>query len=75
MLWASSGSSQSQVDWFTCVLDQLDAIVEAYTQIRPGSVTGPHTPPWNSVELEIHTPENANVIMTAARPRATLTRV
>jgi hypothetical protein len=53
---------------FACVLDQLDAVVEACTQIRPGSVTGPHTRPWNSVELEIHTPENARVIMTAARP-------
>ncbi|KQU61490.1 glycosyltransferase [Rhodococcus sp. Leaf278] len=53
---------------FACVLDQLDSIAQACAQIRPGSATGPHTRLWNSVELEIHTPENVQVIMTAARP-------
>ncbi|GAA3181181.1 hypothetical protein GCM10020255_075260 [Rhodococcus baikonurensis] len=40
----------------------------ACEELRPGCTSGPHVKPWNSLELEIVTPENARVIVTAARP-------
>ncbi|BDT86690.1 glyoxalase/bleomycin resistance/dioxygenase family protein [Nocardia cyriacigeorgica] len=53
---------------FSCVLKQLDEIAAACERLVPGSTTGPRHMPWNSVELEVRTPENTRVIMTAARP-------
>jgi hypothetical protein len=53
---------------FSCVLSQVDEIAEACTALVPGCTAGPRKTPWNTVELEVITPENARVIMTAARP-------
>ncbi|MEV0893255.1 VOC family protein [Promicromonospora sp. NPDC050262] len=53
---------------FSCVLDQVEEIAAACEEVLPGSTTGPRTMPWGSVELEVVTPENARVVMTAARP-------
>lgn len=53
---------------FACVLSQLDPIAQACERLRPGSTTGPRHQPWNSVELEVITPENARVVLTAAKP-------
>lgn len=53
---------------FSCVLSQVDEIAQACTELVPGCTTGPRQTPWNTVELEVITPENARVIMTAARP-------
>lgn len=53
---------------FSCVLSQLEPIAAACEELRPGCTTGPRAMPWNSVELEIVTPEQTRVIMTAARP-------
>ncbi len=53
---------------FACVLSQIDQIAKACEELRPGCTSGPDLKPWNSLELEIVTPENARVIMTAARP-------
>ncbi|MEV4577114.1 VOC family protein [Nonomuraea jabiensis] len=53
---------------FSCVLSQVDEIAQACTALVPGCTTGPRKTPWNTVELEVITPENARVIMTAARP-------
>jgi hypothetical protein len=53
---------------FSCVLSQVDEIAQACTELVPGCTTGPRQTPWNTVELEVVTPENARVIMTAARP-------
>ncbi|MET9340462.1 VOC family protein [Nonomuraea sp. NPDC003804] len=53
---------------FSCVLSQVDEIAQACTALVPGCTTGPRQTPWNTVELEVITPENARVIMTAARP-------
>jgi hypothetical protein len=53
---------------FACVLSQIDQIASACEAVLPGSTAGPRTMPWNSVELEIVTPENVRVLMTAARP-------
>ena len=53
---------------FSCVLSQVDQVAAACAELRPGSITGPRQTPWNTVDLEVVTPENARVIMTAARP-------
>ncbi|MFD0364032.1 VOC family protein [Nocardia sp. GCM10030253] len=53
---------------FACVLSQIDPIAAECEELLPGCTTGPRQMPWNSVELEIVTPENIRVIMTAARP-------
>lgn len=53
---------------FTCVLDQNDEIVSRCEALLPGCTSGPMEMPWNSTELTIITPENARVVMTAARP-------
>ena len=52
---------------FSCVLSQVDEIAAVCEELLPGSITGPRTMPWGSVELEVITPENARVIMTAAQ--------
>ncbi|WP_030240431.1 VOC family protein [Streptomyces sp. NRRL S-350] len=53
---------------FACVLNQIDEIAQACAEVLPGCTKGPRHTPWNTVELEVVTPENARVIMTAARP-------
>ncbi|MGW6422061.1 VOC family protein [Nocardia sp. NPDC055053] len=53
---------------FSCVLNEIEAIAAACEAVSPGCTTGPRLMPWNSVELEVRTPENIRVVMTAARP-------
>lgn len=53
---------------FSCVLGEIDAIATACDAVSPGCTTGPRLMPWNSIELEVRTPENIRVVMTAARP-------
>ncbi|ASR38846.1 glycosyltransferase [Prauserella marina] len=53
---------------FSCVLKQIDEIKAACERLAPGSTRGPETKPWNSVELEVRTPDNTRVIMSAAQP-------
>jgi hypothetical protein len=53
---------------FSCVLSQVDQIAAACEELVPGSTTGPRQTPWNTIDLEVVTPENVRVIMTAARP-------
>ncbi|QKG23962.1 VOC family protein [Actinomadura verrucosospora] len=53
---------------FSCVLSQIDEIAARCEELLPGCTSGPEDKPWNSVELEVVTPENARVVMTAARP-------
>lgn len=52
---------------FSCVLSQIDEIAQACTALVPGCTAGPRKTPWNTVDLEVITPENARVILTAAR--------
>lgn len=52
---------------FACVLSEIDEIAQACTDLVPGCTPGPRVTPWNTVDLEITTPENARVVMTAAR--------
>ncbi|MFD6391714.1 VOC family protein [Nocardia sp. NPDC060259] len=53
---------------FSCVLGEIEAIAAACEAMSPGCTTGPRLMPWNSIELEVRTPENIRVVMTAARP-------
>ncbi|MDL4818231.1 VOC family protein [Actinomadura opuntiae] len=53
---------------FACVLGQIDEIAARCEELVPGCTSGPVDKPWNSVELEVVTPESARVVMTAARP-------
>ncbi|MFC6885837.1 VOC family protein [Actinomadura yumaensis] len=52
---------------FACVLGQVEDIARACTALVPGCTTGPRRTPWSTLDLEVVTPENARVIMTAAR--------
>lgn len=53
---------------FACVLDEIAPLEESCAKAWPGSTVSPRHTPWNSVELEVHTPENVRVIFTAAKP-------
>lgn len=53
---------------FASVLRELDQIAERCRELAPDSVEGPTERPWNSIELTVTTPENARVVMTAAKP-------
>lgn len=53
---------------FSCVVSQIESIETACAQLLPGCVSEPRKTPWNTIDLHIRTPENVQVIMTAARP-------
>ncbi|MEV5198416.1 VOC family protein [Streptomyces sp. NPDC053720] len=53
---------------FSCVLSQVDSLVDACRALRPGSVDGPRDTPWNTRDVEVITPENARIVLTAAKP-------
>lgn len=52
---------------FSCVLNEVDRVVEACTELLPDSVTGPRDTPWNTRDVEVITPERARVVFTAAK--------
>ncbi|MGW4996692.1 VOC family protein [Streptomyces hydrogenans] len=55
---------------FACVLGQIDGLAAACRAARPGSVSAdsPRDTPWNTRDIEVTTPENARIILTAAKP-------
>ncbi|MFC5182298.1 VOC family protein [Actinomadura harenae] len=53
---------------FACVLGQLDGIAEDCRALRPDSVDGPRDTPWTTRDVEVITPENARIVLTAAKP-------
>jgi len=53
---------------FACVPSQIEEVRARCEELAPGCTSGPREMPWNSVELTVITPENARVVMTAARP-------
>ncbi|MFD6244097.1 VOC family protein [Streptomyces roseolus] len=55
---------------FSCVLGQIDGIVDACRAVRPGSVSedSPRDTPWNTRDVEVITPERARIVLTAAKP-------
>lgn len=52
---------------FACVLSQVDSLAEACRALRPDSVDGPRDTPWNTRDVEVITPENARIVLTAAK--------
>ncbi|MEU0837075.1 VOC family protein [Streptomyces sp. NPDC005969] len=52
---------------FACVLNEIDPLVAACTQLVPGSVTDPRDTPWSTRDVEVITPERARVVFTAPR--------
>ncbi|MGZ0069156.1 VOC family protein [Microbacterium sp. Yaish 1] len=53
---------------YACILAELDGIAAACRGLAPGAVGEPRDTPWNSREVEIRTPENARIVVTAAKP-------
>ena len=53
---------------FACVLGEIESIAAACESVRPGCAKGPRATPWNTVDLEITTPERLRVTFTAAKP-------
>ncbi|HEY1704443.1 MAG TPA: hypothetical protein VGG75_32505 [Trebonia sp.] len=53
---------------FPCVLSQLGSLAGAGRALRPDSADGPRDTPWNTRDVEVITPENARVVLTAAKP-------
>lgn len=53
---------------FACVLSQIDRIAAASLALRPGCSEGPRHTPWNTIDVEVVTPEKARVIFSAAKP-------
>ncbi|NML50266.1 VOC family protein [Streptomyces sp. R302] len=54
---------------FSCVLGQIDGIVDACRAVRPDSVSAdsPRDTPWNTRDVEVITPEKARIVLTAAK--------
>ncbi|MET9846822.1 VOC family protein [Streptomyces ossamyceticus] len=53
---------------FACLLSQIDSLVEDCRAVRPDSVDGPRDTPWNTRDVVVTTPENARIVLTAAKP-------
>ncbi|NLS10187.1 VOC family protein [Nesterenkonia sp. MY13] len=53
---------------FACVENQLEEMAASCQRLLPGSASEPTVKPWNSAEVDVVTPENLSVTMTAARP-------
>jgi hypothetical protein len=53
---------------FACVLSEVDSLVESCRALRPDAVDGPRDTPWTTRDVEVITPENARIVMTAAKP-------
>ncbi|MEU0451465.1 MULTISPECIES: VOC family protein [unclassified Streptomyces] len=53
---------------FACVLSQVDPLVEACRALRPDCVDGPRDTAWHTRDVTVITPENARIVLTAAKP-------
>ncbi|MET9915477.1 VOC family protein [Streptomyces sp. NPDC006435] len=53
---------------FSYVLGQIDSVVADCRALRPDSVDGPRDTPWNTRDVTVITPENARIVVTAAKP-------
>ncbi|MEU3605393.1 VOC family protein [Streptomyces sp. NPDC035033] len=53
---------------FACVLGEIDPLVAACRAVRPDAVGDPRDTPWNTRDVEVITPENARIVVTAAKP-------
>ncbi|RKE65102.1 VOC family protein [Microbacterium sp. AG238] len=53
---------------YACVLSELEGIAADCRTLAPGAVGDLRDTAWNSREVEIITPENARIVVTAAKP-------
>ena len=53
---------------FSCVLDQIDELVESARTHGARQVDGPRDTPWNTRDVEVIAPEGTRVVLTAAKP-------
>ena len=53
---------------FSCVMSEIETVLEACRALSPNSATEPRETFWNTRDLEIITPESVRVIFTAAKP-------
>lgn len=63
-----AGEASATTVSFACVLSQIEEVAARCEKLTPGCTSGPQEKPWNSVELTVRTPENARIVLTAARP-------
>ena len=52
---------------FAAVMSQLDHVAAECEELVAGSATGPYSTPWNTLDLEVVTPERTRVVLTAAK--------
>lgn len=53
---------------FACVLNQIDALVDACRGVSSGAVSAPRDTPWGTRDVEVITPEKVRIVFTAAKP-------
>lgn len=51
---------------FAAIETEIEGIAAACESLRPGCTNGPFKTPWNTIDVEVTTPEGAVVVMTAA---------
>jgi hypothetical protein len=52
---------------FAAVMSQIDSVAAACQELLAGSVNGPFDTPWNTLDLQVVTPERTRVVLTAAK--------
>lgn len=72
VLLVPSASTPEQVPTvsvsFACVLNQIDALVDACRAHDATTVSDPRDTPWGTRDVEVITPEKVRIIFTAAKP-------
>lgn len=51
---------------FAAIETEIAGIAAACENLRPGCTNGPFTTPWNTIDVEVTTPDGTIVVMTAA---------
>ncbi|GAA2573157.1 VOC family protein [Microbacterium binotii] len=65
---ASAQQTPQMTVSFACVLGQIEGIADAVRAVDAEAATGPRDTAWNTRDLEVLTPENVRVVLTAAKP-------
>lgn len=64
----ATGQDPSMSVSFSCVLSEIEHLAAACEELLPGSTQEPWHTPWRTLDLAVRTPENAQVVFTAAEP-------
>lgn len=65
---ASAQQTPQMTMSFACVLGQIEDIADAVRAVDAQAATDPRDTAWNTRDLEVLTPENVRVVLTAAKP-------